>query len=101
MLVFHFTIQSLWYLHHAVPPTMVTSFSSIDVNVTEEVRVTCGVGEGSEDVRWEWRVNSSEVVTSGRILYDRTGTVRDVFSLSREVFRLLFLYASFTFISSS
>ena len=70
---------------------MMTSFLAIDVNVTEEVRVTCGVGEGSEGVRWEWRVNSSEVVTSGRILYDRTGTVRNnyvPYVLSHEVFCL-------------
>ena len=60
-----------------VPPIMESSFLALAANVTQEVILSCEVvasGDGS-NIDWEWRVNSSEVVTSGNVLYDRSGLV--------------------------
>ena len=62
----------------AVPPTIAPLFLVVCVNVTEEVILRCEAeasGNGT-DMEWEWRVNGSEVVPSGRLLFDRSGLVR-------------------------
>lgn len=56
---------------------METSLVAVAVNITEEVILVCEVvaSDNGTYVEWEWRVNSSEVVTSGNVLYDRSGLV--------------------------
>ena len=82
----------------SVPPTMQSSFSSLAANITEEVILSCEVvaSDDGSNIQWVWRVNGSEVVTSGNVLYDRTGLVRKIFYLRkpRNQARLFFLIES-------
>ena len=77
-----------------VPPTITSSFPALVANVTEEVRMRCGVSasEGSE-VNWVWWLNGTEIVATERVQYDQTGLVREREGESRE--RSSF-YSSFT-----
>ncbi|CAI8056046.1 Protein sidekick-2 [Geodia barretti] len=67
-----------------VPPTMQSSFSSLAANITEEVILSCEVvaSDDGSNIQWVWRVNGSEVVTSGNVLYDRTGLISTLKILS-------------------